>query len=110
MVGRKNFYGSGSVGSAELAGRAWSILATAEQAGYNPLAYLTSYLDACATNNAKPPTGDGLARFLPWTANPTDRDTWRRPGAGQPATTPDDTSGTSDDTTTPPDDTAGPAP
>jgi transposase len=110
VVGRKNFYGSGSVDSAELASRAWTILATAEQAGYNPLAYLTSYLDACATNNAKPPTGDGLARFLPWTANPTDHDTWRRPGAGQPATTPDDTSGTPNDTTTPPNDTAGPAP
>jgi transposase len=108
VVGRKNFYGSGSVDSAELASRAWTILATAEQAGYNRLAYLTSYLDACATNDAKPPTGDGLARFLPWTADPSDHDTWRRPGAGRPADTPDDTEASDD--TDDPDDTDGPAP
>jgi hypothetical protein len=110
VVGRKNFYGSGSVDSAELASRAWTILATAERAGYNPLAYLTSYLDACATNAAKPPTGDHLARFLPWTASPTDQDTWQRPGAGHP--TPGDDTTTTDATSTDdtPDDTAGPAP
>jgi transposase len=110
VVGRKNFYGSGSVDSAELASRAWTILATAERAGYNPLAYLTSYLDACATNAAKPPTGDDLARFLPWTASPADRDSWLRPGAGQPTTAHD----TTPDHTAPEahasDDTAGPAP
>ena len=88
VVGRKNFYGS------------------AERAGYNPLAYLTSYLDACATNDAAPPTGDGLARFLPWTASPTDQAPWLRPGAGQPATTPDDNITAPDDTDTP----DGPAP
>jgi len=40
VVGRKNFYGSGSKASAELAGRVWTITATAERAGLNPLAYL----------------------------------------------------------------------
>jgi hypothetical protein len=48
MVGRKKLYGSGSVDSAEPVSRDWTILATARRAGYNPLAYLTSYLDACA--------------------------------------------------------------
>jgi transposase len=93
VVGRKNFYGSGSVDSAELAGRAWTVIATAARAGYNPLAYLTSYLDACAANNATPLTGTDLARFLPWTADPTDQAAWRRPGAGQPATPPEHTDG-----------------
>jgi transposase len=116
VVGRKNFYGSGSVDSAELASRAWTILATAQRAGYNPLAYLTSYLDACAANGATPPTGDDLARFLPWTAGPTDRDTWQCPGAGQPTTGDDTTTdeATTTDDTAPEayasDDTAGPAP
>jgi transposase len=104
VVGRKNFYGSGSVDSARLASRAWTILATAQQARYNPLAYLTSYLDAAA-DNATPPQGADLARFLPWTANPTDTDTWSRPAAGQPATTTPDAAGTSGSG-----DTAGPAP
>ena len=48
VVGRKNFYGSGSKASAELAGRVWTITATAERAGLNPLAYLGAYLHACA--------------------------------------------------------------
>ncbi|HVE73966.1 MAG TPA: transposase [Mycobacteriales bacterium] len=48
IVGRKNFYGSGAVWAAELAGRAWTVTATAEKAGLNPLTYLTSYLEACA--------------------------------------------------------------
>jgi transposase len=43
VVGRKNFYGSASVSSAELAGRAWTITATAAQAGLNPLTYLADF-------------------------------------------------------------------
>ncbi|HEX6359584.1 IS66 family transposase, partial [Actinophytocola sp.] len=67
VVGRKNFYGSGSKISAELAGRAWTITATAQRAGLNPLAYLGAYLHACAEAGGKPPTGAALDRFLPWT-------------------------------------------
>ena len=37
VVGRKNFYGSGSKASAELAGRVWTITATAQRVGLNPL-------------------------------------------------------------------------
>jgi transposase len=112
VVGRKNFYGSGSTDSAQLASRAWTVLATAERAGYNPLAYLTSYLNACAAAGAKPPTGDALARFLPWTASPADTDTWRRPAAGRPTTTDAQTSEHTETSGAPaaPDDSAGPAP
>ncbi len=42
VVGRKNYYGSGSVVSAELASRVWTITATAQRFGLNPLAYLDS--------------------------------------------------------------------
>ena len=48
VVGRKNFYGSGSKTSAELASRVWTITATTERAGLNPLVYLGAYLHACA--------------------------------------------------------------
>ena len=48
VVGRKNFYGSGSKTSAELASRVWTITATTECAGLNPLVYLGAYLHACA--------------------------------------------------------------
>ncbi|MCA1704763.1 MAG: hypothetical protein LC808_16465, partial [Actinobacteria bacterium] len=40
--------GSGSVVSAQLASRVWTITATAERAGLNPLTYLKAYLDECA--------------------------------------------------------------
>ena len=78
VVGRKNFYGSGSTASAELASRAWTITATAERAGLNPLVYLGSYLHACAQAGGKPPTGAVLDRFLPWALNPDDRAAWAR--------------------------------
>jgi transposase len=82
VVGRKNFYGSGSVASAELASRVWTITATAQRAGLNVLTYLTSYLDACAQASGKPPPPDTLTRFLPWTADPADLDAWRRSPTG----------------------------
>jgi len=78
VVGRKNFYGSGSTASAELAGRVWTITATTERAGLNPLAYLGAYLHACAQAGGTPPTGAALDRFLPWALNPDDRAAWTR--------------------------------
>lgn len=78
MIGRKNFYGFGSVVSAQLASRARTITATAERAGLNPLAYLRAYLDACAQAGGTAPTGDALTRFLPWTASTDDRTAWAR--------------------------------
>jgi transposase len=78
VVGRKNFYGSGSKTSAELASRVWTITATTERAGLNPLVYLGAYLHACAQAGGKPPTGAALDRFLPWAINPDDRAAWAR--------------------------------
>jgi transposase len=88
VVGRKNFYGSGSKASAELASRAWTITATAQRAGLNPLAYLGAYLHTCAEAGGKPPTGAALDRFLPWALNPDDRAAWaRHPDTAGPDTT-----------------------
>jgi transposase len=78
VVGRKNFYGSGSKTSAELASRVWTITATTERAGLNPLVYLGAYLHACAQAGGTPPTGAALDRFLPWAINPDDRAAWAR--------------------------------
>ena len=78
VVGRKNFYGSGSTTSAELASRVWTITATTERAGLNPLVYLGAYLHACAQAGGTPPTGAALDRFLPWAINPDDRAAWAR--------------------------------
>jgi hypothetical protein len=77
VVGRKNYYGSGSVVSAQLASRVWTITATAGRAGLNPLTYLGAYLDACAQAGGTAPQGQALARFFPWTASDTDLAAWR---------------------------------
>ncbi len=111
MVGRKNYYGSGSVVSAELAGRAWTVTATAERAGINPLRYLSAYLDACAAAGGKAPEGEALTRFLPWAADPADLAAWREAGGRHTdADTAPDAAPDADADTAPDADTAGPAP
>jgi len=76
VIGRKNYYGSGSIWAATLAARAWTITATAQRAGCNPLSYLHAYLEACATSGGRAPSGETLARFLPWAASDADLATW----------------------------------
>jgi transposase len=76
VVGRKNYYGSGSVVSAELASRVWTITTTAQRAGLNPLTYLRAYLDACAQAGGTAPDPETLTRFLPWAATSDDLAAW----------------------------------
>lgn len=75
MVTRKNANGSRNEDAAKLAARIWTVTATAEMAGLNVL----TYLDACGRNNAKPPAGPDLGRFLPWNADPAHLRTWAQP-------------------------------
>jgi transposase len=89
VVGRKNYYGSGSVVSAELAGRVWTITATAERAGLNPLTYLRAYLDECARAGGRAPTGQALTRFLPWAASTDDLAAWVHDPRPSPQPEPD---------------------
>ncbi|WP_199757529.1 IS66 family transposase [Micromonospora sp. Llam0] len=79
VVTRKNAYGSRTDDAARLAATVWTVTATAEQAGLNPLTYLTAYLDACGHHGGTPLTGPELQRFLPWTASPADLHTWAQP-------------------------------
>lgn len=101
VVGRKNYYGSGSVISAELASRAWTITATAERAGLNPLTYLHAYLEECARAGGRAPTSQTLTRFLPWAAGTEDLTAWARgprphPDHAEPDTTGSDSRPTHD--------------
>jgi transposase len=64
VVGRKNFYGSGSQWSGQLAATMMSLLNTVKLWGLNPRLWLTSYLQACAQAGGRAP--DDLARFVPW--------------------------------------------
>lgn len=82
VVGRKNYYGSGSRWAAELAARVWTITATASRAGGNPLTYLVCYLDACGEAAGRAPSGSALTRFLPYAAAKADLAIWSDPLSG----------------------------
>jgi transposase len=64
VTGRKNYYGSGSVASAECAALLFSILQTLGLWEINPRQWLTEYLTACANNGGRAP--ERLADYLPW--------------------------------------------
>ncbi len=64
VTGRKNFYGSGSLWSSQLAAIAFSIFQTMALCGLNCNHWLRTYLTACAENYGKAP--EDLSPFLPW--------------------------------------------
>ena len=64
VTGRKNYYGSGSLWSSQLAAIMFSIFQTMALCGLNCNHWLRSYLTACAENHGKAP--DALSSFLPW--------------------------------------------
>jgi len=64
VVGRKNFYGSGSQWSGQLAATMMSLCNTLRLWGLNPRLWLTSYLQACAQAGGRVP--EDWARFVPW--------------------------------------------
>ena len=64
VVGRKNFYGSGSEWSGQLAAAMYSSAVTVKLWGLNPRTWLSAYLQACADNGNQAPRD--INAFLPW--------------------------------------------
>ena len=64
VIGRKNFYGSGSIWSGQLTAILFSIFQTLILWNINPRLWLTAFLEACAANNGNAP--DNIQSFLPW--------------------------------------------
>ncbi len=79
--GRKNYYGSGSIWSAQLAAMLFAILQTLVLWGINPRHWLTRYHTACAENGASAP--QDIAPFLPWSMDETRRAALSRPYSSQ---------------------------
>lgn len=74
VVGRKNFYGSGARWSGRLAAMLFSLFQTLCLWRLNPRAWLTAYLEACASAGGRvPPQPD---RFLPWNLTSHQRHAW----------------------------------
>ena len=72
VVGRKNYYGSGSVWAGRLAAMLFSLFGTLARWQLNPRAWLTWYLTACAEAGGKVPAN--LASYLPWNLSAEQRE------------------------------------
>ena len=64
VVGRKTYYGSGSVWSAHFAAMMFSVLQTILLWGLNPHHWLSAFLQACADHGGQSPAD--LSPFIPW--------------------------------------------
>jgi transposase len=66
VVGRKNYYGSGAIWSAELAAVLFSLFETLKLSKLNVHTWLLAYLQECAMHGSPPVE---TAQFLPWNMN-----------------------------------------
>jgi transposase len=69
VLGRKNYYGSGSVWSAELASVMFTIFKTLKLWDIHPHTWLLAYLQECAMRGGCAP--DRIDPFLPWNMSPS---------------------------------------
>jgi transposase len=77
VMGRKNYFGCGSLWSGELTSSCFSIFQTLLKNGVDPKQWLTAYLDACAHSGGKAP--DDVDAFLPWNMTEERKVEWRYP-------------------------------
>jgi transposase len=77
VVGRKNYYGSGSVWSAHFAAMMFSVLQTIVLWGLNPHHWLSAFLQACADHGGQSPAD--LSAFVPWQMSAERRQELSRP-------------------------------
>ena len=85
VVGRKNFYGSGSLWSGQLAAAMYTVLMTVKLHKINPRTWLLAYLQACCDAGNRAPAD--IRAFLPWTMTPGELAAMRTcPVATLPAT------------------------
>ena len=82
VVARKNFYGSGSQWSGELAAMMFSVLMTMRRWQINPRTWLSAYLRACAEHGNRPPPQ--LGAFLPWSMDAVRLAAMRAPSFSHP--------------------------
>ena len=63
VIGRKNYYGSGSEDSGHFAAKMFTIIQTWLYNGLDPIALLQDFLTQCANNRGQPPPAED---YLPW--------------------------------------------
>lgn len=82
VVGRKNFYGSGSLWSGRLAAMLFSLFQTIQLWQMDGRRWLTAYLTACAKAHGQPPAA--LQAYLPWNMTPEQRQQLSLPQSNPP--------------------------
>ena len=78
VIGRKNYYGSGSVWSGILTAALFTLFQTLLKNQIDPQQFLLAYFDACAQNSGKPP--ENLDDFLPWNLSEDRKLAWAYKG------------------------------
>ena len=74
VVGRKNYYGSGSVWSGALAACTFTIFQTLLKNGIHPRKFMEAYFEACAQAGGHVP--EDLESWLPWNLSTEKRTAW----------------------------------
>lgn len=77
VVGRKNYYGSGSIWSAELAAALFTLFKTLKLWNINVHTWLLKYFHECALIGGMPP--ENINKFLPWKMPKIQRELFSRP-------------------------------
>jgi transposase len=75
VVGRKNYYGSGSIWSGMLSAMLFTIIQTALLNNINPKPFVLEYFEACARNGGQAPRD--LEEFLPWNLSEERKSQWK---------------------------------
>jgi len=76
-VGRKNYYGSGSLWSGALTAICFTIFQTLLKNGIDVKKWFFAYFEACAKNGGRPP--EDLDEFMPWNLSKEQINAWRSP-------------------------------
>lgn len=76
-VGRKNYYGSGTIASGHFTMWMFTLIRTLLCWNINPRTWLTEYLSACAQKNGQPL--DDVSAFLPWNMSQITLERFRNP-------------------------------
>lgn len=72
VVGRKNYYGNGSIWGGRLNAILFTIIQTVLLHGHNPRLFLQSYFEVCAKNGGKAPQDSDV--HLPWNLSDEQRE------------------------------------
>jgi transposase len=77
VVGRKNYYGSGSVWSSELAATLFTLFGTLKLWKLNLHTWILGYFYECAMLGGKPP--EDIHKYLPWNMTQKQKDAFSEP-------------------------------